>query len=48
MKRKVCPRCKQPCKLVPVSSFDPTGEKLGAVWMCSCGWHSLDHFVEVG
>ena len=47
MKRKTCPCCNKRCKLTPISSFDLTGEKLGAMWVCSCGWNDWGHIIEV-
>lgn len=43
-----CPNCRIALELRAISSFDPTGEKLGCIWFCLiCGYHSLDRFITV-
>lgn len=45
--RKICPRCKTPCKLRAISSYDPGGLEYGAMFICpSCGWDDWGHIID--
>lgn len=42
-----CPRCKEPCKLIPITpTFDPTGQRYGFQFFCSCGWYDPNRFYS--
>jgi len=47
IERKTCPRCGASCILRPVSSFDPSGERHGALFVCPiCEWNDWGHIVD--
>ena len=47
IERKVCPLCHTPCYLRVISSFDPSGEKYGAMFACPrCQWDDWGTIVQ--